>query len=136
MLASTLSLRAVGPATVLSHKCDMLSLLKDDHIVRNNRFPVHCRHLRRGDRFHREKNVRAACLQSETAPEKLLNRYEKRFEKREKRSEKQSETRPKNVYLLSGRLKIFHRHFSTNFKSFSPPKICTIFFFQREALQG
>ena len=36
--------------------------------------------------------VRAACLQSETAPEKLLNRYEKRFEKREKRSEKRSET--------------------------------------------
>ena len=39
--------------------------------------------------------VRAACLQNETAPEKLLNRYEKRFEKREKRSEKRSETRPK-----------------------------------------
>ena len=36
--------------------------------------------------------VRAACLQNETAPEKLLNRYEKRFEKREKRSEKRSET--------------------------------------------
>ena len=29
------------------------------------------------------KFVRAACLQNETAPEKLLNRYEKRFEKRE-----------------------------------------------------
>ena len=28
--------------------------------------------------------VRAACLQNETAPEKLLNRYEKRFEKPEK----------------------------------------------------
>ena len=28
--------------------------------------------------------VRAACLQNETAPEKLLNRYEKRSEKREK----------------------------------------------------
>ena len=41
--------------------------------------------------------VRAACLQNETAPEKLLNRYEKRFEKREKGSEKRSETRPKNV---------------------------------------
>ena len=35
--------------------------------------------------------LRAACLQNETAPEKLLNRYEKRFEKREKRSEKRSE---------------------------------------------
>ena len=31
--------------------------------------------------------VRVACLQNETAPEKLLNRYEKRFEKREKGSE-------------------------------------------------
>ena len=36
--------------------------------------------------------VRAAPLQNETAPEKILNRYEKRFEKREKRSEKRSET--------------------------------------------
>ena len=41
-------------------------------------------------------NVRAACLQNETAPEKLLNRYEKRFEKRERGSEKRSETRPKS----------------------------------------
>ena len=41
------------------------------------------------------ERLRAACLQNETAPEKLLNRYEKRFEKREKRSEKRSETRPK-----------------------------------------
>ena len=40
--------------------------------------------------------LRAACLQNETAPEKLLNRYEKRFEKREKRSEKRSETCLKN----------------------------------------
>ena len=31
--------------------------------------------------------IRAACLQNETAPEKLLNRYEKRFEKCEKGSE-------------------------------------------------
>ena len=71
--------------------------------------------------------VRAACLQNETAPEKLLNRYEKWFEKREKGSEKRSETRPKqkNNEPLSGHLKIFHRHSSTNFKSFSPPKICT-----------
>ena len=41
--------------------------------------------------------LRAARLQNETAPEKLLNRYEKRFEKCEKRSEKRSETRLKNV---------------------------------------
>ena len=43
--ASTLSLRAVGPATVLSHKCDILSLLKDDQIVRDSRLPVHCQNL-------------------------------------------------------------------------------------------
>ena len=41
--------------------------------------------------------LRAALVQNETAPEKLLNRYEKRFEKREKGSEKRSETRLKNV---------------------------------------
>ena len=35
--------------------------------------------------------LRAARVQNETAPEKLLNRYEKRFEKREKGSEKRSE---------------------------------------------
>ena len=40
--------------------------------------------------------VRAARLQNETAPEKILNRYEKRFEKREKGSEKRCETRLKN----------------------------------------
>ena len=45
LLASTLSLRAVGPATVLSHKCDILSLLKDNQIMRDNRVPVHCWHL-------------------------------------------------------------------------------------------
>ena len=33
-------------------------------------------------------HVRAACLQNETAPEKLLDRYEKRFEKREKKIRK------------------------------------------------
>ena len=38
---------------------------------------------------------RAACLQNEIAPEKLLNRYEKGFEKREKGSEKRSERRLK-----------------------------------------
>ena len=40
---------------------------------------------------------RAARVQNETGPEKLLNRYERRFEKREKGSEKRSETRLKNV---------------------------------------
>ena len=37
---------------------------------------------------------RVACLQKETAPEKLLNRCEKRFEKREKGSEND----PKRVW--------------------------------------
>ena len=39
---------------------------------------------------------RAARVQNEIAPEKLLNRYEKRFEQREKGSEKRSETRLKH----------------------------------------
>ena len=63
-------------------------------------------HTKRGKRgkfpqtfFEAKKWHEAACLQNETAPEKLLNRYEKRFEKREKLqkgSEKRSETRPKS----------------------------------------
>ena len=51
MLASALLLCEVGPATVLSHKCHMPSLLKDDQISRDNRLPVHCRHL--ASRRHR-----------------------------------------------------------------------------------
>ena len=43
------------------------------------------------------EKVRAARVQNETAPEKLLNRYKKRSEKHEKGSEKRSETRLKNV---------------------------------------
>ena len=39
--SGTLSLRVARLATVLSHKCDMNSLLKDDQIVRENRLPVH-----------------------------------------------------------------------------------------------
>ena len=46
--------------------------------------------------FHFADLFRAAPLQNETAPEKILNRYEKWFEKREKGSEKRSETRLKN----------------------------------------
>ena len=45
----------------------------------------------------RQETIRAARVQNEIAPEKLLNRYGKRFEKREKGSEKRSETRLKNV---------------------------------------
>ena len=91
-----------------------------------------------GSELRHSEILRAACLQNEIAPEKFLNRYEKRFEKHEKGSEKRSETRLKKRLPLSGRLKIFHRHFSTNFKSFSPPKIFTKkkVFFHREALQG
>ena len=39
------------------------------------------------EKFGAGEHLRAARLQNEIAPEKLLNRYEKRFEKREKRSE-------------------------------------------------
>ena len=67
MLASALFLRAVGPATVLPHKCDILSLLKDDQIVRDNCLPVHCRHL--ASRRHRtaipvatQMSLPAVCL--------------------------------------------------------------------------
>ena len=37
---------------------------------------------------HLTDMIRAACLQNETALEKLLNRYEKQFEKREKKIRK------------------------------------------------
>ena len=40
LLASTLSLRTAGPATVLSHQCDILSLLKGDQTARNNHLPA------------------------------------------------------------------------------------------------
>ena len=84
------------------------------------------------------ESVKAACLQNETASEKILNRYEKRFEKREKGSEKRSETRLK-IFLAPLRptknfspalfhqiLKAFHR------PKFAQKKV----FFHREALQG
>ena len=45
LLASALSLRTAGPARVLSHKCDIPSLLKDDQIARDNHLPARCRHL-------------------------------------------------------------------------------------------
>ena len=41
---------------------------------------------------------RAACLQNETSPEKLLYRYEKRFEKREK----DPKNDPKRVWNIFG----------------------------------
>ena len=44
--------------------------------------------------------IRAARVQNEIAPEKLLNRYEKPFEKREKGSEKRSETHLKKYLAL------------------------------------
>ena len=43
--ASAVPLRVVRPTTVLPHKCDIPSLLKDDQIVHDNRLPVHCRRL-------------------------------------------------------------------------------------------
>ena len=44
--------------------------------------------------------VKAACLQNETAPERLLNRYEKRFEKR-KKVPKNDPKRVWNIFSLS-----------------------------------
>ena len=82
--------------------------------------------------------VRAACLQNETAPEKLLNRYEKRFEKTRKRIRKTirnafekllAPLRPlKNISpaLFNQILRVFHR------PKFVQKKV----FFHREALQG
>ena len=46
LLVSTLSLGAARPATILSHTCDIPSLLKDDQLARDNRLPVRCRRLR------------------------------------------------------------------------------------------
>ena len=55
LLASALPLRVVGPATVLSHKCDILSLLKEDQIAHDNRLgggygPDHLRVVSPGKR--------------------------------------------------------------------------------------
>ena len=55
-------------------------------------------------------------------PRKMFNLTRKNgLKDAKKRSEKRSETRPNNFKPLSGRLKIFHQHFS---KSSSLPKIC------------
>ena len=71
-------------------------------------------------------------------PRKTFKAIRKRFEKREKRSEKTIRNVFENILAPLRLLKKFHRHFSTNFKSLSPPKGCTKkkFFFHREALQG
>ena len=61
---STLSLRAVGPATVLSHKCDILSLLKDDHIVRDNSLPVASRRNRTVIPVAMQMSLPLVCLPS------------------------------------------------------------------------
>ena len=63
-----------------------------DRSMLSDVFPCYESDLRNGVAHE----IRAASLQNETPPEKLLNQYEKRFEKREKGSEKRSETRPKN----------------------------------------
>ena len=60
-----------------------------------------------------------ARLQNETVPENF-NSTRETLEKREK-DPKNDLKRAGNILALSGRLKIFHRHFS---KSSSPPKIC------------
>ena len=45
--------------------------------------------------------IKAARLQNEIAPEKLLNRYEKRFEKREKKDPKNDPKRVWNIFSPS-----------------------------------
>ena len=54
-----------------------------------------------------QQMARAAHLQNEFAPEKVLIRYEPWFEKREKGSEKRSETCWKHSKPLSRRFKFF-----------------------------
>ena len=84
--------------------------------------------------------IRAACLQNETAPEKLLNGCEKGLKNAKKDPKSDPKCDRKILLPLSGRLKIFHRHVSTNFKSFSPPKISTkesfFFFFSLRGSAG
>ena len=90
----------------------------------------------------RPQSFRAACLQNKTAPEKILNRYEKRFEKCEKKIQKTirnvfeiflAPLRPlKNISpaLFQHVLKVFHR------PKFAQKKSLFFFFYHREALQG
>ena len=47
----------------------------------------------------RPQGLRAARLQNETVPEKLLNRYKKRFEKREKKIQKPIRNATKNILV-------------------------------------
>ena len=95
--------------------------------------------LKSGSR-KRGVGFRAACLQNETALEKLLNRDEKRFEKREKKIRKAI----RNVFEkclapLRPLKNISPALFNRNFKSFSPPKICAqkiVFFFSPRGSAG
>ena len=83
------------------------------------------------------EKLRAACLQIETAPEKLLKRYEKRFEKREKRIRKTIRNVFENVLApLRPLKKYFTGTFQLILKFFRRPKFAQkkVFFFHREAL--
>ena len=56
-------------------------------------------------------------------PRKIFNLTRKTVWKTRKRTRKTVRNATEKCLALSGRLKIFHRPFSPNFKSFSPPKI-------------
>ena len=89
------------PENVMGFKARKGYQKKDCQKSENPRIRLGC-----GVPFHRllescfllilTEKIKAARLQNEIAPEKLLNRYEKRFEKRKKGSEKRSETCLKN----------------------------------------
>ena len=78
MLAGTLSLRAVGLATVLSRKCDILSLLKDDQIVRDNRLPVLGKDLAPYKPSHNHNHNFPKGLASDVASKQHLTTYQMR----------------------------------------------------------
>ena len=80
------------------------------------------------------RSFRAARLQNETAPEKLLTRHEKRFEKCEKRSEKNDPKRDRKFFSPStGCIKIFHRRF---LRVFHRPKFAQKYFLSPRGSAG
>ena len=84
-------------------------------------------------------SVRGGTSAERNCPRKMFNNLTRKTVRktREKKIRKTIRNATEKVLAPLRPLKIFHRHFSTNFKSFSPPKICTKnVFFHREALQG
>ena len=107
LLASALSLRAGGSATILSRKCDILSLLKDDQIVHDNRLPVHCRHV--ASRGHR---TAISVVMQTSLPLVCLPPVLKVPQKKssvEKRAANYRDPKPRNPKLLEKNSKITPR---------------------------